>query len=79
MGTKNLYEKGPNPFFYSGQTYYGNGFLKKNQSAPRPSSEHPPVMGGKMSKRLVGGIKGSPMQITLGQQYYVWEKPTAIL
>ena len=30
--------------------------LKKNQSAPRPS-EHPPVMGGKMSKRL-GGIKG---------------------
>ena len=30
--------------------------LKKNQSAPR-SSEHPPVMGEKMSKRL-GGIKG---------------------
>ena len=30
--------------------------LKKNQSAPRPS-EHAPVMGGKMSKRL-GGIKG---------------------
>ena len=30
--------------------------LKKNQSTPRPS-EHPPVMGGKMSKRL-GGIKG---------------------
>ena len=29
--------------------------LKKNQSAPRPS-EHPPVMGEKMSKRL-GGIK----------------------
>ena len=28
--------------------------LKKNQSTPRPS-EHPPVMGGKMSKRL-GGI-----------------------
>ena len=25
--------------------------LKKNQSTPRPS-EHPPVMGGKMSKRL---------------------------
>ena len=24
--------------------------LKKNQSTPRPS-EHPPVMGGKMSKR----------------------------
>ena len=31
-------------------------FLKKDQSAPRPS-EHPPVMGEKMSKRL-GGIKG---------------------
>ena len=31
-------------------------YLKKNQNAPRPS-EHPPVMGGKMSKRL-GGIKG---------------------
>ena len=27
------------------------GYLKKNQSAPRPS-EHPPVMGEKMSKRL---------------------------
>ena len=31
-------------------------YLKKNQSTPRPS-EHPPVMGEKMSKRL-GGIKG---------------------
>ena len=31
-------------------------YLKKNQSTPRPS-EHPQVMGGKMSKRL-GGIKG---------------------
>ena len=30
--------------------------LKKNQSTSRPS-EHPPVMGEKMSKRL-GGIKG---------------------
>ena len=30
--------------------------LKKSQSTPRPS-EHPPVMGGKMPKRL-GGIKG---------------------
>ena len=30
--------------------------INKNQSTPRPS-EHPPVMGGKMSKRL-GGIKG---------------------
>ena len=26
-------------------------FLKKNQTTPRPS-EHPPVMGEKMSKRL---------------------------
>ena len=33
-------------------------FFKENQNTPRPSSEHPPVMGGKMSKRL-GGIKGS--------------------
>ena len=31
-------------------------FLKKNQNAPRPS-EHPPVRGGGMSKRL-GWIKG---------------------
>ena len=31
-------------------------FLTKNQNAPRPS-EHPPVRGEKMSKRL-GGIKG---------------------
>ena len=31
-------------------------YLKKNQNAPRPS-EHPPVRGGEMSKRL-GGIKG---------------------
>ena len=31
-------------------------FLKKNQNAPRPS-EHPPVRGKKMSKRL-GGIRG---------------------
>ena len=30
--------------------------LKKNQNAPRPS-EHPPIRGEKMSKRL-GGIKG---------------------
>ena len=27
------------------------GCLKKNQSTPRPS-EHPPVMGGEMSKRF---------------------------
>ena len=34
--------------------------LKKNQNTPRPS-EHPPVMGGKMSKRL-GGIKWLQIQ-----------------
>ena len=37
-------------------TFFSFFFLKKNQSTPRPS-EHPPVMGGKLSKRL-GGIKG---------------------
>ena len=31
-------------------------FLKKNQNTPR-SSEHPPLMGEKMSERL-GGVKG---------------------
>ena len=36
--------------------------LKKNQSTPRPS-EHPPVMGEKMSKRL-GGIKGCKYKIS---------------
>ena len=41
--------------FFAGPTC-SCGCLKKNQSAPRPS-EHPPVMGGKMSKSL-GGIKG---------------------
>ena len=30
--------------------------FKENQNAPRPS-EHPPLRGGEMSKRL-GGIKG---------------------
>ncbi|CAN0468054.1 unnamed protein product, partial [Ascophyllum nodosum] len=35
-------------------------YLKKNQTAPRPS-EHPPVMGEKMSKRL-GGIKRLQIQ-----------------
>ena len=65
-------------------------YLKKNQNAPRPP-EHPPVRGGEMSKRL-GWIKGSkyktsswhlnggsPIEITLGQQYNVGEKPTVIL
>ena len=64
--------------------------LKKNQNAPRPS-EHPPVRGGKRSKRL-GGIKGckntkplhgiqtgSPMEITLGKQYNVGEKPSHVI
>ena len=31
-------------------------FFKENQNTPIPS-EHPPVMGGKMLKRL-GGVKG---------------------
>ena len=35
-------------------------YLKKNQTTPRPS-EHPPVMGGKVSKRL-GGIKRLQIQ-----------------
>ena len=35
-------------------------YLKKNQNTPRPS-EHPPVMGEKMSKRL-GGIKRLQIQ-----------------
>ena len=35
-------------------------YLKENQNTPRPS-EHPPVMGGKMSKRL-GGIKRLQIQ-----------------
>ena len=36
--------------------FYSHCCLKKNQNVPRPS-DHPPVMGKKMSKRL-GGIKG---------------------
>ena len=35
-------------------------YLKKNQTTPRPS-EHPPVMGEKMSKRL-GEIKRLQIQ-----------------
>ena len=35
-------------------------YLKKNQNTPRPS-EHPPVMGEKMPKRL-GGIKSLQIQ-----------------
>ena len=35
-----------------GGTASGMWFLKKNQNAPRPS-EHPPVRGEKMPKRLV--------------------------
>ena len=38
----------------------GKCVLKKSQTTPRPS-EHPPVMGGKMSKRL-GGIKRLQIQ-----------------
>ena len=42
-----------------GSTFF-LGFLKKNQNTPRPS-EHPPVMGEKMSKRL-GAIKKLQIQ-----------------
>ena len=46
-----------------GNVYFSRQmFLKKNQSTPRPS-EHPPVMGEKMSKRL-GGIKGCKYKIS---------------
>ena len=63
--------------------------LKKNQNVPRPS-EHPPVRGEKMSKRL-GGIKGCkyktaswhlngfPDGNNVGSTVYVGEKPTVIL
>ena len=49
------------PYFFvctinGGLRNTGSTRLKKNQNAPRPSA-HPPVRGGKMSKRL-GGIKG---------------------
>ena len=37
--------------------------FKKNQNTPRPF-EHPPVRGGGMSKRLVGGIKGYKFKTT---------------
>ena len=64
--------------------------MKENQSTLRPS-EHPPVMGGKISKRL-GGIKGCkyktsswhlnrfPDADNIGSTVYiVGEKPTVIL
>ena len=63
--------------------------FEKNQNAPRPS-EHPPVMGEKMSKRL-GGIKGCkyktsswhlnrfPDADNIGSTDNVGEKPTVIL
>ena len=38
--------------------------LKKNKTTPRPS-EHPPVMGGKMSKRLFALRKGAS-EVTTG-------------
>ena len=70
-------------------TMYYNVSSKNNQNAPRPS-EHPPVGGEKMSKRL-GGIKGCKYKTSswhlngfpdgnnIGQQYNVGEKPTVIL
>ena len=44
------------------KTNFAGCFFKKNQNAPRPS-EHPPVRGEKMSKRL-GGIKGCKFKIS---------------
>ena len=40
-----------------GISYLRKHCLKKNQNAPKPS-EHPPVRGKKMSKRL-GGMKAA--------------------
>ena len=71
------------------KTNFAGCISKKNQNAPRPS-KHPSVRGGNMSTRLDGikdckyktsswFLKGSPMEITLGQQYNVREKPTVIL
>ena len=47
-------------FQTSGAHFIERVGLKKNQTTPRPS-EHPPVMGEKMSKRL-GGIKRLQIQ-----------------
>ena len=51
-----------------------HSYLKKNQSAPRPS-EHPPVMGKKMSKCL-GGIIGCKYYLLCARlssiQYYYY-------
>ena len=46
MHTKNLYENGPNPFFFFGTKNMSEGHLmhtvfKKNLNASKPS-EHPP-------------------------------------
>ena len=43
-------------FVVSDHQYFSCSCIKNNQSTPRPS-DHPPVMGETMSKRL-GGIKG---------------------
>ena len=63
-------------------------YLKKQQNVPRPS-EHPPVRGGKIAKtfrwdqrlqiqNLFMAFK-RVVEIALGQQYNVGEKPTVIL
>ena len=72
-----------------GKSLSWHWFLKKNLSASRPS-EHPPVRRENVETfrwdhrlqrpNLFHGIqKGSPMVVTLGQQYNVGEKPTVIL
>ena len=65
-------------------------YLKKNLNAPRPP-EHPPVREENVkmfrwdhrlqinTKPLHGIYTGSPMVVTLGQQYNVGEKPTVNL
>ena len=71
------------------KTLSGQTCFKENLNASRPS-EHLPVKGKKekMAKRLGGIIgckyktsswQGSPMVVTLDQQYNHGEKPTVIL
>ena len=56
-------------------TIYPSPYLQKNQSAPRPS-EHPPVMGEKMSKRL-GGIKGCKYKFCKTSSWHLNRFPDA--
>ena len=84
------YKKNGNISMSTGRNFAVN-CLKKNQIAPRTPSEHPPVRGEKMSKRL-GRIKGCKYKTSswhsngfpdgnniLVQQNNIGEEPTAIL